>query len=405
MINGIDKIRVTLFETSNDAQQYLASVGDRHFEVNASVARLIGLLQEAESPAEVAAQYRDAGNRQYTEQELAQIIEKVVCPILASSNAAPPKRPFIFSMEIIPRKTIELFSGIFKILFDKYAASALFVSIVALEVLFFLHSDMLTHLGDVSIYVLLGVFLLMLASSLIHEIGHASACKYFHIDHGGVGFGLYLTFPVFYTDVSDTWKLKRKERIVVNMAGVYFQLILLIPFLLIYLFTGNAVVKYFLLAINFSMLFTLNPFFKFDGYWIASDLLGVANLRKRSGELIGYAFRKIWKRKIDQKPYLLQIRKREKIFLIVYTVIVNLFFGFYFFYLIPVFLYHFFSSFPKTVEIMIYQFSSGQTPAFDLIKSIGGQLLFFALIVYLLVRMMLPIAKKMKLIINKVHDR
>lgn len=93
---------------------------------------------------------------------------------------------------------------------------------------------MLIQFGDVNIYIILGVLLLLLLSSFVHEIGHASACRHFGVKHGGIGFGLYLTFPVFYTDVSEIWKLKRTERIVVNMAGVYFQLILLIPFFLIY---------------------------------------------------------------------------------------------------------------------------------------------------------------------------
>jgi putative peptide zinc metalloprotease protein len=311
VFNDIDKIKVIAFETSNETQQYLVSMGNRHFEVNASVARLISLLNEEETLSGVAAQYRDANNRQYSEQELEKIIEKVIKPILESANAASSKRPFIFSMELIHQKAIGRFSGILKFLFNKYVACALLAVIVTLEVFFILNSTLLIDFSDINLYVLLGVILFMLFSSLIHEFGHASACKYFHVDHGGVGFGLYLTFPVFYTDVSNTWKLKRKERLVVNMSGVYFQFILLIPIFLVYLFTYNAIAKYILLTINFSMLLTLNPFFKFDGYWIASDLLGVANLRHRSKELIGYAFNKIRKRKTAQQPYLLQIKKRE----------------------------------------------------------------------------------------------
>jgi putative peptide zinc metalloprotease protein len=404
VFNDIDKIKVVAFETSNETQQYLASMGDRHFEVNASVARLIRLLNEEESLSGVAAQYRDANNKQYSEQELEKVFEKVLKPILESSNAAPPKRPFLFSMELISQKAIERFSGILKFLFNKYVAWTLLAIIVILEVFFILNSTLLIDFSDINMYVLLSVILFMLFSSLIHEFGHASACKYFQVDHGGVGFGLYLTFPVFYTDVSNTWKLKRRERLVVNMSGVYFQFILLIPFFLIYLLTYNAIAKYILLTINFSMLLTLNPFFKFDGYWIASDLLGVANLRQRSKESIRYAFYKIRKHKTAQQPYLLQIKKREKIFLIIYTVVVNLFFGFYFFYIIPLFLYHFFSSFPSMVENLIYQFSIGQTPGFALIKPIITQLLFFALIVYLLVRIILPIIKNMKLK-TKGNDR
>ena len=42
----------------------------------------------------------------------------------------------------------------------------------------------------------------------------------------------YITFPVFYTDVTDVWCLTRRQRVIVNLGGVYFQLIFLIPFFL-----------------------------------------------------------------------------------------------------------------------------------------------------------------------------
>ena len=77
---------------------------------------------------------------------------------------------------------------------------------------------------------------------------------------------------------------KREQRLVVNTAGVYFQLLFLSPIIIIYLFTGNDILKYFIYTVNVNFLITLNPFFKFDGYWIVSDLLGVPNLRARTRE-------------------------------------------------------------------------------------------------------------------------
>ena len=54
---------------------------------------------------------------------------------------------------------------------------------------------------------MVGLFIFMISSSFFHELGHAAACKYFGIRHGGIGFGLYLNFPVLYTDVTEVWKL------------------------------------------------------------------------------------------------------------------------------------------------------------------------------------------------------
>jgi putative peptide zinc metalloprotease protein len=194
--------------------------------------------------------------------------------------------------------------------------------------------------------------------------------------------------------VSETWKLKRKERIVVNMAGVYFQLIMLIPFFLLYFVTDNSIIKWFLLTVNIGLLVTLNPFFKFDGYWIVSDLLGVSNLRQKSRDLLLHFIGKVLKRQTGKAPYLQRIKNKERIALIVYTVIVNLFFGFYFFFLLPAFIYRFYTSFPPLVEQLIYRLSSGQAVDFGLIQAIFVQLLFMALIIYLLVRMFKPVLGK-----------
>lgn len=107
---------------------------------------------------------------------------------------------------------------------------------------------------------IVGLFVFMLLSSFFHELGHASACKYFGLHHGGIGFGLYLNFPVLYTDVTEVWKLNRMQRCVVNIAGVYFQSYWLLALLIAFLLTNNDMLRYLILTMNLSFLMTLNPF-------------------------------------------------------------------------------------------------------------------------------------------------
>ncbi len=61
--------------------------------------------------------------------------------------------------------------------------------------------------------------------------------------HGGIGFGLYLYFPVLYTVVTGGWKLNRGHLGVVNLAGVYFQSKWLIALLTAFLVTGNDILR------------------------------------------------------------------------------------------------------------------------------------------------------------------
>ena len=146
--------------------------------------------------------------------------------------------------------------------------------IIILEILFFVKQDITTAIFDIEFMDIVGLIALYIISSFFHELGHASACRYFKVEHGGIGLGLYLTFPVFFTDVTKIWTLPRKQRAVVNSAGIYFQLIFLLPLILLSFIIPNDFFIYFVFVINLNFLLTMNPFFKFDGYWMMSDLLG-----------------------------------------------------------------------------------------------------------------------------------
>jgi putative peptide zinc metalloprotease protein len=125
-------------------------------------------------------------------------------------------------------------------------------------------------------------YLVTFLSVLFHEFGHLSACQYFDCPHGEIRLGLYLIFPIFYANVSPAWRLERKARVVVDLAGMYFQLLVTIPVSLLFHLTREPVWLLLFLELDAMILFSLNPFLRFDGYWLCSDLLGVPNLRSRS---------------------------------------------------------------------------------------------------------------------------
>ena len=70
---------------------------------------------------------------------------------------------------------------------------------------------------------LLLVFALAVASAGFHELGHAAACRYGGATPGGMGMGLYLVWPAFYTDVTDTYRLPKRDRLRVDLGGLYFN--------------------------------------------------------------------------------------------------------------------------------------------------------------------------------------
>ena len=141
------------------------------------------------------------------------------------------------------------------------------------------------------------VYVIAMLFLLFHELGHATAAKYFKVKPKHIGFGFYLIFPVFFADVTAVWKLDKYKRIKVNLGGVYFQFITNI-FLLVYLcFFSDysqkiAVAFTYLLNINIAvMLYALSPFFKNDGYWIYSDFFELPNLNDKANSFFKDIFK------------------------------------------------------------------------------------------------------------------
>ena len=373
-------------------ERVLLSCGGQYYEASPAIAELVETLQRHATEEEAIAAYTEKKAGKYTPEQVRLIIDKFITPLFTPK---PPKRSFLYEKELFSAAAVDRFSDAFRFLFNRWYMLAVFLVAAALDAWFFLRTpDLLLFNNKVNIYLVVGLFVFMLGSSFFHELGHASACKYFGVRHGGIGFGLYLNFPVLYTDVTEVWKLKRGERCVVNLSGVYFQSWWLIILLVAFLMTGNDILRYLILVMNLGFAMTLNPFFKFDGYWLASDLLGVPNLRQRSLELLGYVWKKLWKRPEGKRPYLLQIRPLERYGLLVYSVTVNLFMGFYFVYVIPTFLYRFVQTFPDAVNELILYLSNRMMPPFALLRNIGMQLVFLGLIGYLVYRSVIPLVRR-----------
>ena len=378
--------------TSTQEQRMLISYDGQYYEVSQGIIELVEVLQQHETESEAITFYCEKKKGKYTPEQVKGIIDKFVTPLFTPKIS---KRSFLYEKELFSAQAIDKFSYAFRFLFYHWYMLAVLIIALILDICFFVHTpDLLLFNNKVNIYMIIGLFAFILGSSFFHELGHASACKYFGIQHGGIGFGLYLNFPVLYTDVTEVWKLKRGQRCVVNLAGVYFQSYWLILLLVAFFVTGNDMLRYLILIMNLGFAMTLNPFFKFDGYWIASDLLGVPNLRQRSLELFSYMWNRLKKRPIKQLPYLLQIRRLERYGLLVYSVVVNLFMGYYFLYIIPTFLYRFVQTFPDAVNELILYLSNQMIPTFALLRNIGMQLIFLGLIVYLIYKSIIPLLKR-----------
>lgn len=168
----------------------------------------------------------------------------------------------------------------------------------------------------------------LIVCSFLHELGHATALARHGCKRLEIGLGLYLYFPVLYTDVSEAWRLKPAERVAVDAGGVYFHLISQLLLLAGYYLSHQTFLLYAIFMIDITIISCLNPLLRMDGYWLLSDLCGMWNLRKQSLDLGRYCWRRLTGRR--PLPDLSGMSTRTMRILIAYSVI----FAYFFIYLV-----------------------------------------------------------------------
>ena len=118
----------------------------------------------------------------------------------------------------------------------------------------------------------------MVIAGIFHEFGHAAALRYGGGRARGMGAGLYLIYPAFYTDTTDSYRLSRGARVRTDLGGFYFYLIFALGLMGAYLATGHEFLLFVVVLINLDILYQCIPFVRLDGYWTLADLTGIPDL-------------------------------------------------------------------------------------------------------------------------------
>ncbi len=132
----------------------------------------------------------------------------------------------------------------------------------------------------------------LIVIKVVHELGHAYACKVFGGTVPEMGVYLIALTPCAYVDASASWGFPRKmERIIVCLAGMYVELFLAAIAVFVWALTEpgwiNSLMQNVIFLASVATLgFNLNPLMRFDGYYALSDILEIPNLRQRSGQCV-----------------------------------------------------------------------------------------------------------------------
>ena len=143
------------------------------------------------------------------------------------------------------------------------------------------------------------IWITLIVLKVFHEFGHAYACRHYggHVPEMGVF--LIVFTPCAYVDASACWGFtRRRERLIVCLAGMYIESFFAAIAVLVWAATDPSLFRslaynVIFLAGTVTVLFNINPLMRFDGYYIASDLWEIPNLRQRSSRYLLGVFKRL----------------------------------------------------------------------------------------------------------------
>ncbi|CAN0010958.1 unnamed protein product, partial [Phaeothamnion confervicola] len=144
----------------------------------------------------------------------------------------------------------------------------------------------------------------MMAAALIlvkaaHELGHAYTAVAYGCRVHTMGIAFVVMAPLLYTDVTDAWRLRdRRQRLAIDSAGIKVELAIAAVALLAWAFLPPGAARSIAFTLSVVSVFSslavnLNPFMRFDGYYLLAELTGIDNLQSRAFELGRWKLREL----------------------------------------------------------------------------------------------------------------
>lgn len=289
--------QIVEFDSSTQGKSYRVELTDgRHFQINEKLYHLLDTLRTAMTLPGLATAFTQRTGQTVALEQLQQLSAQLVEQGLVSEagttavtpTAAPSATSYLglhYHRDLLSPAVLAPMANLLQVCFNRGVAAVLVTLIAGAHVLAYREMGFppTINMETVSWPLIYGV---ILVSILFHELGHLAACRRWNCAHGPLGFGLYFFNPVFYVDVTAAWRLKRYQRAVVDIGGVYIQLLFVPVSLLLFWLTHNPTYLMIIAIIDLLLLGNFEPFMKLDGYWLLSDLTGIPNLHTRTGEMI-----------------------------------------------------------------------------------------------------------------------
>src|SRR3954451_21407807 len=239
----------------------------------------------------LAAAMSERLGRRVEAEHVARLGEKLAAQglLVGSEHNAPPRLNPLLALRwkvlfTDPHVTRRI-TGPFKWLFRPWVVFPVLAGFAAVSWFVLVHKGIASATAQAfdSPELLLLVLVLGVASAAFHEIGHAAACRYGGGRPGGMGAGIYMVWPAFYTDVTDAYRLPRGARLRTDLGGIYFNTVIAVATLGAWLVVRADALLLLIGLQLLEMVKNLSPVIRADGYHILSDATGVPDLYAHIG--------------------------------------------------------------------------------------------------------------------------
>ena len=257
--------------------------------LNERASNLLIILINSDSFEDAISRIQKKLQLQLTKQELEALIQNTFkgYGILQGEEITPNTQSSYLSLKVpvLNAKIAGFLASPIKFIFQPSIFWSLFIFTFLLNLVtaiyYFYLGLLTTSTTNIKLFTLLLGF-----SMLVHELGHIAACRKFGIQHGAIGFGFYFIFPVVYADITQVWTATKSQRIIANAGGIYLELIYGSVLFLIFFITKDFTFLLSTVAVFLKAITELNPFIRYDGYWLLSDISNTPNLMKKSNEAL-----------------------------------------------------------------------------------------------------------------------
>ena len=265
-------------------------------QMSALLYRVTCRIDGSRDPAAIAELVSEDLGRTLTADQVRYLITAKLVPlgIVAAGDApaAPPVASPLLALRargtLLPERAANAAGTLLRPLFRWPVVAAVAAAVLAVDYwLFAVHGlgagfRQILH-DPVDLLFVLGLSVL---SAAFHECGHATGCRYGGARPGRVGVGIYLVWPSFFTNVTDSYRLSRAGRLRTDLGGLYFNAVFMLALAGLYAATSAEILLLVIAFTHLEMLEQLLPFVRFDGYYILSDLVGVPDLFARITPLL-----------------------------------------------------------------------------------------------------------------------